>query len=70
MSKVYRDPCSFSSSQHFRLNHVDFDWIVDFEQQTLEGSAKLSFNINSNASDANSIVNIISVVRSKIICLF
>ena len=35
MSKLYKDPCSFSSSEHFRLNHVDLDWTVDFEQQTI-----------------------------------
>ena len=58
MSKLYKDPCSFSSSEHFRLNHVDLDWTVDFEQQTIEGSARLSFNSSPNSSNVNTIVNI------------
>ena len=57
MSKSYKDPCSFSSSEHFSLSHVDLDWTIDFEQKIIEGTARLSFNSNSNSSDAKSIVS-------------
>lgn len=47
MVKTYCDPCSYANVEYFRLNHVDIDWRIDFNQKKIFAQARLTFDINS-----------------------
>jgi leukotriene-A4 hydrolase len=49
------DPSSYSQPELVKIEHVDLDWSVDFDNHVLRGSAVLHFKIL-----AKSIENIVS----------
>ena len=39
------DPCSFTNSDKFLTKSIDFDWLINFESQSIEGTAALQCQV-------------------------
>ncbi|MDQ4120726.1 MAG: M1 family metallopeptidase [Acidobacteriota bacterium] len=66
MQQVVEDVHSYSNPQMVRVNHIDLDWNVLFDQKVLQGTATLSFARTPNSKNAPLILDTRDLNVSKV----